>query len=144
MLSALPWLQRFLLKRINTLFMVGVVGLITDNEGRVILFHHTYRNRYAWGLPGGWMNRHEQPDAALVREVREESGLRIDVSGPYRIFSESAAPMVELVLRARLIEGDFTPSAEVDRMRAVSLNDIPDQVKPSQRKVIEEFLNERK
>ena len=87
------------------------------------------------------MNRKEQPDSALVREVFEESGLRIEVEGPYKVFSESTAPMLEVVMRAHMIEGDFSPSDEVDKMLAVSKFNIPEQIKPTQREVIEEFFN---
>jgi len=53
---------------------LGVAAVVMDDEGRVLLVHHTYR-RSPWNFPGGLVGRCEQPDAALVRELHEELGL---------------------------------------------------------------------
>ena len=140
-ISIFPWLQRFILRRFNPLFLVGVVGLIRDDEGRVALFHHTYRKKFPWGLPGGWLKKGEQPDSGLVREVFEESGLRIEVESPWIVETDGKMPMVEIVMQARLAGGEFSPSEEVDRMMMVGIGDVPEEIKPSQRKVLEDFLS---
>jgi len=59
---------------------LGVAAVVMDDEGRVLLVHHTYR-RSPWNFPGGLVGRCEQPDAALVRELREELGLEATI-GP--------------------------------------------------------------
>lgn len=59
---------------------MGAVAVIQDVRGRIMLAHHTYRQR-AWGLPGGLVNRHEQPEEAVARELREELGVAA-VVGP--------------------------------------------------------------
>lgn len=139
-LSVFPWIQRRILHFVNSHFLVGVVGLITDEKKRVILFHHTYRNRYPWGLPGGWLKKGEQPQAALVREIEEESGLAVEVEYPFTTYSKSALPMVEIVLKARLVKGEFQASDEVDEIRAVTADDIPDGINENQRKVLTDYF----
>lgn len=62
----------FRLKRGLTL---GVRGLATDAEGRVLLIQHTYVP--GWHLPGGGVERRETAELALVREMREEAGVRV-------------------------------------------------------------------
>ncbi len=142
-LSIFPWLQRFILRIYNTRFLVGVVGLITDPDDKIILFHHTYRNKYPWGLPGGWLQRNEHPSEGLVREIREESDLEIEVTGPFEVYSMPEFPGVEIVLLATLVSGGFTPSAEVDKMMAIGPGEIPDSVKDTQRKIIELYFENR-
>jgi 8-oxo-dGTP pyrophosphatase MutT (NUDIX family) len=58
---------------------VGVAAVIRDGRGRVLIVEHAVRAREAWGLPGGWVDRHEDPRAAVCREVWEELGLRVAV-----------------------------------------------------------------
>jgi 8-oxo-dGTP pyrophosphatase MutT (NUDIX family) len=53
--------------------------VLRDAAGRVLLVRHTYGDRRAWELPGGWVGREEDPVAAARREAREELGA--DVPG---------------------------------------------------------------
>lgn len=45
----------------------------------VLLVRQTYGRRDLWGLPGGRMGRREDPTAAGARELREETGLQLEV-----------------------------------------------------------------
>lgn len=53
-------------------------ALIIEN-GKVLLVHHKKLN--VWLYPGGHIEDTENPDEALVREVKEETGLDIEVIG---------------------------------------------------------------
>ena len=50
----------------------GVVYRLQDGEPYFLLIRDSYRN---WGFPKGHLESDEAPDAAAVREVREETGL---------------------------------------------------------------------
>ncbi len=56
-------------------FTVSAAGIITDADGRVLLLNHVLRPTSGWGVPGGFMNYGEQPEAAFRREIKEETGL---------------------------------------------------------------------
>ena len=51
-------------------------------EGRVLLHHH--RKLCMWLPPGGHIERDELPDDAAVREVFEETGIRVGLVGERR------------------------------------------------------------
>ncbi len=103
---------------------LGAAAVIRDDEGRVLLAHHTYR-RSAWSVPGGLVRQTEQPAEALVREMREE----LDVS----------ATVGELICAAKHVRGRHmtlfylvtiagTPTidgAEIDELRYVPLAEVP-------------------
>lgn len=58
-------------------WIVSVKGVIQD-EGRVLLARN---DRGEWELPGGQLEPGETPEACVVREVFEESGLTV-TAGP--------------------------------------------------------------
>lgn len=53
---------------------LGVRGIATDAEGRVLLVKHTYRD--GWFLPGGGVESREVLVDSLIREMEEEGGVR--------------------------------------------------------------------
>lgn len=63
----------FAVSRMQRGMTLGVRGVATDGEGRVLLVKHTYL--HGWWLPGGGVDRGETTHAAVVRELREEAGL---------------------------------------------------------------------
>jgi 8-oxo-dGTP pyrophosphatase MutT (NUDIX family) len=81
-----PWLAA-LVQRIMRLwqprFTAGVVGILFDESGeRVLLVEHVFHALCPWGLPGGWMNRGEDPAHTAEREFFEETGLRVRAVRP--------------------------------------------------------------
>jgi 8-oxo-dGTP pyrophosphatase MutT (NUDIX family) len=64
-------------------FTVGAVGVLLDSSGeRVLLVEHVFHAIYPWGLPGGWINRHEDPAQTVEREFYEETGLHVRAVRP--------------------------------------------------------------
>ena len=59
-----------------------VGGLAYDDEGRLLLIQRGHEpGRGLWSVPGGRVEAGEDDAAALVREMREETGLEV-VPGP--------------------------------------------------------------
>ena len=120
--------QVWVVRQFNTCFTVGVVAVILDPARRVVLFRHTYRHRYPWGLPGGFLVRGEPPGQALVREVREESGLTVTVERLLAIRNHPRYASLDLVFVARLAgtaEAARPDQKEVDRVEAFAPDALP-------------------
>jgi 8-oxo-dGTP pyrophosphatase MutT (NUDIX family) len=60
-------------------------------EGKVLLHHH--RKLGMWLPPGGHIEENELPDEAAVREVKEETGFEVELTGERR---EDVADPVQL------------------------------------------------
>jgi len=59
-------------------FIVSVVAIVTNEDGKVLILDHVLRPGSGWGLPGGFMEPFEQPEESIRREVREEVGLELE------------------------------------------------------------------
>lgn len=106
-----------------------------------------------WGLPGGKINLFEEPDLAVIREAREESGLEIILDGlvgVYSFVSEKGNPVMALVYEAHAVEGKLSSGIEKEILdaKAFSLGEVRQmhEAKPCKlrggyfsRKVVEDY-----
>ena len=60
---------------------------VFDDAGRILLIQRTDNGR--WALPGGWCEVNELPAEGAVREVWEETGCRVALSGFLGMFDNN-------------------------------------------------------
>jgi 8-oxo-dGTP pyrophosphatase MutT (NUDIX family) len=60
-------------------FTAGAVGVVLNAQNQVLLVEHVFHPYTPWGLPGGWVDRHENPSETIARELREELELTVEV-----------------------------------------------------------------
>lgn len=119
------WTQVLLSRIIRPKFQVFSAAVIFDNDNRIMLVKSTYQRFHPWGLPGGSLNYGEPPDAAVIREVLEETSLKIEVDS--LLFVKTWIPdRVGLYYLCRIANGEFQPSDEVSEYGYFSLDDLPD------------------
>jgi 8-oxo-dGTP diphosphatase len=85
-------------------FMVGVTGVLVDERGRVLLLRHRFWPAGSWGLPGGYAHGGERLEDALARELREETGYRLDDLRLVRVTS-GYRMRIEVAFAGRLADG---------------------------------------
>jgi 8-oxo-dGTP diphosphatase len=67
-----------------------VGAIVTDSDGRLLLVKRGHEPEMGrWSLPGGRVRPGESDPEAVVREVREETGLRVE---PGRLVGEVERP----------------------------------------------------
>jgi ADP-ribose pyrophosphatase YjhB (NUDIX family) len=89
-----------------------VTAVVTDAAGRVLLCQQSQGHRL-WGLPGGKVRDTESPIRAVIRDIREETGMEseiIDLVGMYQLTGngcgEALPDVLVYVFRGRLLGGE--------------------------------------
>lgn len=77
---------------IDGYFRAGVGACLVNHKGEILIFRRTDVED-SWQMPQGGIQRGENPEQALIREVSEEAGLGID---DYRIISSTGWISYEL------------------------------------------------
>lgn len=77
--------QRFY-RLVQPRFTIGVVGVLLDDQKRVLIVKHVFHPHIPWGLPGGWIGNNELPQRAVEREFLEETQLRVKASMPLYVW----------------------------------------------------------
>jgi 8-oxo-dGTP diphosphatase len=88
---------------------LGAAAVIFDGAGRVLLVRHSYGLRN-WELPGGGRKPNESVDAAVHREVREETGLEVAVERISGIYYEPETDQHHFAFVCTQVDG-ATPRA---------------------------------
>ena len=94
-----------------------VDAVITDPAGRVLVMERgTEPFPGTWVLPGGYVDPGETVEQACMREVREELGLDVRLTGLIGIYSEPGrdprGSVVSVAYRAEVVGGSLTVTAE--------------------------------
>jgi ADP-ribose pyrophosphatase YjhB (NUDIX family) len=116
--------QLGIMKLVQDQFLIGVTGVILNQNREVLLFKHTYRN-YDWSLPGGYLKAGEHPKEGLEREIEEESGLTVSISKRGKIRTDRDAARLDIVYTGEFIGGEFRPSAEVSDAKFFTYENLP-------------------
>jgi ADP-ribose pyrophosphatase YjhB (NUDIX family) len=129
---------------------VGAVGAIFNDAGQVLLVEHIFRPHYPWGLPGGWVERAEDPAEAVRRELEEELKLQVEVKRLLLCerqggrFPWITPPSLGLVFYGRLADhltaerqlANIQPSYEVLALTWIEPEAIQWELAPLERKAI--------
>lgn len=101
-------------------------GVITDDEGRVLVL----RSRYAavWSLPGGGLDRREHLDTGLVRECREELGVSVAVGPLTGMYYHRDISAYVSIFRCRIVAGDIRLSHEHSEYRWMTPAELPPRI----------------
>ncbi|GGY27446.1 NUDIX hydrolase [Streptomyces omiyaensis] len=132
--------------------VVAASAVVTDDRGRILLQRR--RDNDLWALPGGGMDRGDSLPGTAVREVKEETGLDVEVTGlvgtytdPRHVIAYSDGEVrrqFNVCFRARVTGGDLRISDESTELRFVDreeLDALP--MHHTQRLRLSHFLEDR-
>jgi len=119
------WLQVIASRLIRPLFQVFAAAVILDEDRNILLVKSTYNRFHPWGLPGGGLEYGEHPEEAVIREVWEETGLRVCVER-LLLINTLRPDRVGMYYLCKVTGGTFYPSDEVSEFAYFSLDNLPD------------------
>ena len=103
---------------------------IEDDQGAVLFVQQTAGQRF-WTLPGGKVKTREAMRDALLREVREETGLKVEAIEILHLMDrpERGAVMVLYRAAAKTNKAPKLPKSEIAAIRFMTK--LPKKVTPS-------------
>jgi ADP-ribose pyrophosphatase YjhB (NUDIX family) len=132
--------RRLTMRLIEPRFAVTAGAVVLDEQERVLLLNHVFRAGSGWGIPGGFIEKGEQPDAAIRRELLEEIGLELAEVELAFVRTLRRPSQVEIIFRCRP-QGEFAPrSVEIKSAAWFETQALPPELGRDQRRLIERAL----
>ena len=98
------------------------------------------RDHDLWNLPGGALEHGEAPWDGVIREVREETGLEVEVSRLAGIYSKPEADDLVFSFLCRRVGGEIALSDEADRIAFFRADELPPNTIPKQvERIVDSF-----
>lgn len=119
-------------------FTVSVAAVIENESGKVLLLNHVLRLDSGWGIPGGFMNRNEQPEEAVRRELREETGLELKNIKLFR--ARTFKRHVEILFHAQSDGIAEVKSPEINSLDWFEIDKMPEKMNQNQKQIIKNLL----
>lgn len=112
-------------------FSMGAVAVI-EHDGAVLALRQLHRT--GWSLPGGLVDRGEIPSRTVVREVAEETGLRVDPGDVFATVIDEHYRHVDVIYRVSCPrEPKVRPASEAVDARWFRLEELPEPDEPTRR-----------
>jgi len=136
----MPYFLRLRIIRVTQeKFTVSVAAIITNDRNEILLLNHVLRPFSGWGIPGGFIEAGEQPETAVRREIREETGLELTTLEMMRV--RTIKRHVEILFRAAATGKGEVKSREINALGWFEIDEMPERMSCVQKSLIKEVLN---
>ncbi|GJM37069.1 MAG: hypothetical protein DHS20C19_04360 [Acidimicrobiales bacterium] len=117
-----------MIRALRPSWTAGAVAVLQREDGRFLFVKPVYRK--GWTLPGGLVDRGEDPGTAVVREMGEEVGATVRLAGDPMVIIDSTYRRLETAYRVELVDGIDPDSLvvttpELDGIRWHAADDLP-------------------
>lgn len=106
-------------------YFLAVKGIIRRNDGKILVLKRSDKDDHkpgVWETVGGGMDKEESPQQALLREISEETGLTVNVSNPFNVFTfkkDTGEFKIGITFLCEYLGGEVTLSDEHSEYRFI-------------------------
>ena len=131
--------------------IIAVGGIVENDRGEILLVKH--RDHKAWGFPGGQVENGENLPGAVIREVKEESGINVCVEKLIAISSNTASyegtngyeaipTKVMFDFICKFVDGELSSSDETSESKWVAREEVMNYMtSPAYRQRFQAYLD---
>ncbi|MBM3942427.1 MAG: NUDIX hydrolase [SAR202 cluster bacterium] len=117
---------------------------IVPRQGKVLLIRRAGEVGYGlWSMPGGYVDRGEEVEAAAVREAWEETGLEVAVDRLVGVFSEAGHPVIVAAYAVHETGGELKAGPEALDVGFFSPEELPPLAFPRDALILERWREMR-
>jgi len=110
----------------------AVACVLAERDGQILFVLRKYDpGKGKWCLPAGFMEAGEQPDESAAREVKEETGLDVEITGVYDAWAtdeDPRTPVISIAFTARVVGGVLAAGDDAEDARFFRMDSIPDPI----------------
>jgi 8-oxo-dGTP diphosphatase len=132
--------RRWSARRLQQRFTVSAGAVVIDDQERVLLLKHVFRTGEGWGVPGGFVGKEEQPEAAIRRELLEETGLELEQVNFAFARTLKRVNHVEIIFRCKPSGTATARSLEIKSLEWFALDNLPPELGRDQDLIIKRAL----
>jgi len=125
-------------RSVQVKFTVSAAGIITNERGEVLLLDHILRPVSGWGIPGGFLEFGEQPEAAFRREIREETSLDLADVRLHR--TRTIKRHIEIIFTAKAVGEAVVSSREIRELGWFAVEQMPAEMSLDQQFLVRNAL----
>jgi ADP-ribose pyrophosphatase YjhB (NUDIX family) len=119
---------------------VAVGVILGDADGVLLGRRRVDPGSGMWSFPAGFANRGEVLEEAATREVLEELGLTVRLTGLVGVYSHQGEPVVLVVYAGEVESGQAKPDGrEISAVKRFPLDALPGLAFPHDRKVLSDW-----
>jgi 8-oxo-dGTP diphosphatase len=116
---------------INHVYGLAVRVLLADQDGKILILKRSTdskTNPGKWELPGGKVDQGESFDHALIREVYEETNLKISLEHVVGASEQNLHIIraVHIIMSGKIVEGELNLSSEHEGYAWVTIETLAD------------------
>lgn len=105
---------------------VSVTGVVFNDDGQVLAIQRQDDDR--WVPPGGVLELHEDPREGVVREVFEETGVKVRPGNLIGVYKNMPLGVVSMAISCEVESGDPRPSDEAVVARWLSIGEARERM----------------
>jgi mutator protein MutT len=108
------------------------VGVVVERDGRIVLGRRNHEPKFGcWSFPSGFVDAGEVPEDAAVREVEEETGLKVQLDRLLGVYARPGERVIFIAYAGHAVGGELVAGEECIEVATFPPGELPDLAFPN-------------